>query len=306
MLHAQVRRPVAPDDVAAVAELASLAERDAGHPVLGDAVWRDLERPSPKTAVVTTHDDAGRLVGALHVGPSDSETSPHLRLSPVVRPGEPLDEVANALVRPVLDELGRRDHAPAELWVFGADDRWDQIGGALGFQPGRELWELRVPLPLAEQPRLPPEVHLRAFRPGADEPQWVAMNNRAFAHDPDQSGWSVATVRRREAEPWFDPAGFLLAVDGDELAGFCWTKLHAPTSLEPTSLGEIYVIGVDPDHQARGLGRALTVAGLEDLHARRHAATGMLFVDAANRRAVSLYEDIGFRRHRVDRAYAWR
>jgi mycothiol synthase len=305
VLHARPRRPVAPSDVAELRELTSLAEQASGHPVVGDAVWRDLAHPSAETALVIARDDAGTLAGALHIGPGGSSASPRLRLSPVVRPDRALDDVLHALVQPVLAGLEHREHDPLELWVFGTDGRWDRAAAALGFRPERELRQLRVPLPLAEQPRLPSGVRLRTFRPGVDETTWIAVNNRAFVADPDQGGWRVDTLREREREPWFDPTGFLLAEDGEELAGFCWTKLHPPTSVDPTSLGEIYVIGVDPDHQGRGLGRSLTVAGLEDLHDRQRAPVGMLFVDATNHPAMALYEAIGFRPSRVDRAYAW-
>ena len=187
--------------------------------------------------------------------------------------------------------------------MLGADDAWDSVTAELGLTRDRELWQLRVPLPAAA-PRWPPGVRIRAFEPGRDEADWLVVNNRAFAHDPDQSGWVDDTLRRREREPWFDPLGFLLAVDNRGLAGFCWTKLHpAAPPVEPVPLGEIYVIGVDPDHQGGGLGRALTLGGLADLHDRQHAPVGMLFVDAANTAAVALYQSLGFERARVDRAY---
>ena len=101
--------------------------------------------------------------------------------------------------------------------------------------------------------RVPDGVGLRTFRPGTDDAAWLRVNNRAFENHPDQGGWVEAVLARRMAEPWFDPAGFLLAWRGDELAGFCWTKVHE----EPERLGEIFVIGVDPDAQGIGLGRAL-------------------------------------------------
>ena len=302
MLEVQLRRPVAPRDVAVLRDLAAAAERAAGHSVVGDAAWRDLEHPTPDTALLVAC-DGHTPVGAMHVGPSDSFVSPHFTLSVAVAPDQAPRAVVAALTRAALDDRTQHGGGWVDLWVFGADDAWDSVAADLVLARDRELWQLRVPLP-AEPPRWPSGVTVRAFEPGRDEADWVAVNNRAFAHDPDQGGWVEETLRRREREPWFDPQGFLLATDDAGLAGFCWTKLHpAAPPVEPVPLGEIYIIGVDPDHQGGGLGRALTLAGLADLHDRQGAPVGMLFVDAANEPGVALYQSLGFSLSRVDRAY---
>ena len=140
---------------------------------------------------------------------------------------------------------------------------------------------------------------VRTFRPGEDEAAWLEVNNRAFAGHPEQGDWTLATIEAREAEDWFHPAGFLLAFDADGLAGFCWTKVHLDT--QPV-LGEIYVIAVDPDFHGLGLGRAMTIAGLDHL-ARAGVGVGMLFVDADNAAALGLYRDLGFSIHRTDCAF---
>jgi mycothiol synthase len=213
--------------------------------------------------------------------------------------------VGRALVAAALDDHRAHGGGPVELLVLGADADadWDQVAAELGLRRGRELWQLRAPLP-APAPHWPPGVQVRPFDPATDEEEWVAVNNRAFAVDPDQGGWTTETLHQREREPWFDPAGFLLAFEEQGLAGFCWTRPHPPAPpLEPQALGEIYVIGVDPDRQGTGLGRALVLAGLQDLHDRRGADVGMLFVDASNEAAVALYRSIGFSLARVDRTY---
>lgn len=302
MPEVSVLRPVAPDDIDTLRTVAALAEQSTGHPVLGDSVWHDLDAPSAVTALVVAR-DGPNVVGVLHVGPSASPAAPGVRFSVAVAPGSSVSEIGRALVEAALADARARNGGPIELLVFGADEAWQTVANDVGLRPARALLQLRVALPAAP-PRWPPAVRVRPFEPGIDEDEWLVVNNRAFADDPDQGGWDRETLLRRERESWFDPVGFLLAFDERGLAGFCWTRLHpsAPPLVVET-VGEIYVIGVDPDRQGTGLGRALVLGGLEDLHDRRGATTGMLFVDAGNESAISLYTSIGFSRARVDRAY---
>ena len=110
---------------------------------------------------------------------------------------------------------------------------------------------------------------------------------------------TLEVLQARQSESWYDPEGFLLhEVDGD-LAGFCWTKVHAEQS---PPLGEIYAIAVHPEHHGRGLGRALTLAGLAHLAGRglRHA---ILYVESDNRPALRMYRGLGFDKEFTNRAY---
>ena len=96
----------------------------------------------------------------------------------------------------------------------------------------------------------------------------LRVNAAAFAHHPEQGSMDAAELAERMAEPWFDPAGLLVADRRRTgMLGFHWTKRHSAT------LGEVYVVGIDPDAQGRGVGRTLVDAGLR-APARRRARRG--------------------------------
>lgn len=174
-------------------------------------------------------------------------------------------------------------------FVRAARPRDDAVAERLGLADDRVLWQMRVPLPLAGTTAA--ELAWRPFVPGRDEDAWVTVNNRAFADHRDQGGRTVDDLLALEAEPWFDPAGFVLHHDdAGALDGFCWTKVHRDAD---PPLGEIYVIGVDPAAHGQGLGRALVLTGLDWLH-RAALTQGMLYVDADNVAAVALYRSLGF------------
>ncbi|GLW33890.1 mycothiol synthase [Actinoplanes regularis] len=199
--------------------------------------------------------------------------------------------------------LGAIGPTELRIWAHGDDPGARAFAEHNGFTRDRVLWQMRRSLldPLPDVP-LPAGVTIRGFRPGFDEQGWVEVNAKAFAQHPEQGRWTLDDLLVREAEPWFDPAGFLLAVDiADSLLGFHWTKVHPPAGLDP-ALGEIYVLGVEPSGHQRGLGAALSVAGLRHL-----AAAGLewasLYVDESNEAAVKLYRRLGFEVHSTDINY---
>jgi len=190
------------------------------------------------------------------------------------------------------------------FWAHGDSPGAAALATKSGFIRSRVLWQMRRSLAdFSAEAILPDGVTLRHFRPGHDEEAWLAVNARAFAHHPEQGRWTIDDLRLREAEPWFDPAGFLLAVDiEDTLLGFHWTKVHPPSGDDP-ALGEIYVLGVDPGGHHRGLGTGLSVAGLRHL-ADTGLTQAMLYVDESNTAAVALYRKLGFEIYQTDVMYA--
>ena len=122
--------------------------------------------------------------------------------------------------------------------------------------------------------------------------KWLALNNKIFAHHPDQGNWVMEDLENRMAENWFDSKGFFLAVKKGEIIGCCWTKIHHDlVNQEP--VGELYVVGVHPDNAHQGIGRAVSIAAINYL-----VATGikesMLYVDADNEKGLALYASLGY------------
>lgn len=183
-----------------------------------------------------------------------------------------------------------------ELELFGASANFDMVASMAGFALRRVLNQLRRPLPLwpPDPPFDPPldPTELRPFRPGtADEEAWLEVNNRAFAQHPEQSNWTLDDLHDRMAQPWFDPAGFLLHERDGRLAAFCWTKVHHE---ETPPAGEIFVIGVDPDYQGHGIGAPLAYAGFDWLSAQG-LTQALLYCESDNHAAMRIYNKMGFR-----------
>ena len=246
------------------------------------------------------------LAGYAHLGPADPAEGRSGEL--VIHPAHRRRGLGLTLA---LATLAQESGLPVRLWAHGDLPAAARLATVASFRRTRILWQMRRSLrdALAE-PQLPPGVSLRAFIPGQDEDGWLAVNARAFASHPEQGKWTRADLAHREAAPWFDPDGFLLAERNGHLAGFHWTKIHKPgsgqagngTGSTDEPLGEVYVIGVDPAEQGTGLGRALTLAGLRYLQDRDMPAV-MLYVDGENAAAIRLYGSLGFAHSATDVMY---
>ncbi len=297
----EVHARLTPDEVADVRHLVdAAAEHDGVHP-LSEHVTLHLTHGGDRDAVNLLVRAGGELAAYAPLDTTDRVAGASAEL--VVAPDLRGRGIARSLVHTLL-ELS--PDGRLRLWAHGNHPAADALAASLGFRRTRVLWQLRrslfAPLPA---PVLPPGVTVRTFVVGRDEPAWVEVNNRAFADHPDQGGWTVADVKVREGEPWFDPGGFFLADRDGRLVGFHWTKVHGAVAHQDHDhdpIGEVYVVGVDPDAQGLGLGPALTLVGLAHLRARGLAQV-MLYVDETNTNAIRVYERLGFTRWATDICY---
>jgi len=175
---------------------------------------------------------------------------------------------------------------PVGLWAFGDLPAAQGFAAARGLRPERGLLKMTRPLAALPQADIPPDLVLRTFT-ATDADELLALNAAAFTHHPEQGQLDQAGLAARLAEPWFDPAGLILAFDANGMVGFHWTKqVDAHT-------GEVYVIAVAPRAQGRGYGKVLLAAGMSHL-ATQGLPTVVLYVDTADQTAVRMYERAGF------------
>jgi mycothiol synthase len=294
--------PAEPDTDALTA-FVQRVEADTGVRPLSDHLWLDLRRGGSAGFIAVRIADNSGTIGMAQISAANQESA----LEVVVRSRDDVEDSATAAsltrdaAETAIDAFQLAGGGELTIWV---DD--DDMGTTLaevslehGMALRRTLHEMRIELPVATHST----VQTRAFVPGDDDDQWLRVNNRAFAEHGEQGGWTLDTLVLRQREPWFDANGFLIhEVDG-QIAAFCWTKIHDVNESNP--VGEIYVIAVDPQFHGRGLGRQLTLAGLDSI-AARGITTATLFVDGDNEAAVTLYLSLGFTITRTRRAYGAR
>lgn len=290
-------------DGALAAEVEALAAAAAGADgtaPLSEQALRHLHRAD--VGQLTIRGDVGAVIGyaQLDAGATTPDGAPDPVAELVVHPDHRRRGVGSAL----LAALSERSPG-LRVWAHGGLPAAAALAARFGFTVERELWRMGRDLHGLGGPQLPDGVVLRPLRVGVDEAELLRVNNAAFAWHPEQGGWTPADVAAREAEPWFDAEGVLLAVEAARPAhvlGFHWTKVHPPEPGRDEALGEVYVLAVDPAARGRRLGPALTLAGLAHLRARGPSAV-MLYVEADNAAAVRLYRDLGFVRWGTDVSY---
>lgn len=292
------RTVLSADDQRRIRELIDAATAVDGVAPVGDQVLRELSHDRTRHLVAVDGEGADReIVGYLNLAPADEQTSAMAEL--VVHPSARRRGIGSAMVRQGLAEGG----AGARIWAHGNIKAARATAASLSLGTVRELLQMRRPLEDLPATPVPDGVRITTYSGPDDDAELLRVNNSAFAWHPEQGGWTEADIDERRGESWFDPKGIFLAFDEatGKLLGFHWTKVHSG------DLGEVYVVGVDPAAQGRGLGAALTLVGLHHLAERLSDSgqpTVMLYVEADNSAAVKTYERLGFEVSHVDAAYA--
>lgn len=283
------------DDRETLLEMARRTEAYDGKPPLNDEAVQAIQHPeslSPSQAPlhVTVHravvDDSGNQtldwVGYAFLRDLHSDPTGSLFVLPDARRA--------GAGRRLLAACLEAAESSVRIWAPGNSVAAQTLAASAHLVPVRELLIMRRSLsaPILE-PELPDGISIRAFRPGEDDEAWLDVNARAFADHPEQGRVSHDSLKATMAEPWFDAADFLVAVDDSgRLTGFHWMKQHSDTR------GEVYVLGVDPTAARRGLGKALLRAGLIHLRDDLGLAEVILYVEGDNDPAVGLYVLNGF------------
>ena len=278
----------------AIRAVVAAAKKDDGIAPVGDQVLRELSHDRTRHLLAL---DGDAIIGYLDLAPADDDDPAMAEL--VVHPQWRRRGTGSVMARSALDEGG----AGTRIWAHGNLEAARAMAKAIGLRPARELLQMRRVLTDLPDVAVPAGIRIDTYRGPDDDAELLRVNNAAFAWHPEQGGWTDADIAERRAEPWFDPEGLFLAFDEQtgRLLGFHWTKVHNE------GLGEVYVVGVDPAAQGRGIGATLTSIGLHHLADRLSKTsepTVMLYVEADNSAAVNTYQRLGFEVYSVDVAYA--
>jgi mycothiol synthase len=193
------------------------------------------------------------------------------------------------------EENARSRGVPKVRAYFEAGHELEQLAAARGYRYFRSSYTMEIALDGPVPVELPDGIEVRSYR-DEDEPALRAVLNEAFSADPF---WHEVTASNfREfylGARGYDPALWLLAWDGAELAGF---SLNYPERVGDSELGWVGTLGVRAPWRRRGLGGALLRLAFNELYDRGLRRVG-LGVDAQNKTgALRVYESAGMRRVR--------
>ena len=252
-----------------------------------------------------------KIVGYGHLDTTDLVAGPSGEL--VVHPEFRLKGIATEIISEIKKLIKGQS---LRLWSHGDIPHAQEFAKKLGFDSVRNVIQMRRSLFSPIKPfNIPANYKLKQFDPQVDVDKFLNLNKACFVDLPDQSSWTKKDVELRISENWFSAKGFVLLINSnEEVVGFCWTKVHGQDHAHNEDdghqhldhghdpIGEIYVLGVHPQEHRKGLGKALTLWGLNHLR-RSGLDSAMLYVDSNNQKAIKLYEELGFGFWGLDRLY---
>ena len=286
-----------------VLALIKAAQDFDGTPAIAEHVLLHLRHGGDKSDSHIVFESGNQVIAYAHLDTTDLVAGPSIEA--VVHPQHRGKGLGALILKEAIKICGNK----TRIWSHGDLPAAKAIAASLKLE---RLWSnLLMSKSLGEIQPVISKYPIRTFIPGLDNQAFLALNNKVFADYPDQGGWSEEDLKVRLNEDWFDDKGFFVAEDKDELIGFCWTKIHGAHTHSHTggdddhgheALGEIYVLAVNPDYKGQGIGRDLTITGLNYLK-YQGLNNVMLYVGVENQPAFKLYKSLGFNEFGSDVMY---
>ena len=166
----------------------------------------------------------------------------------------------------------------------------------LGFRPVREFPELRLHLNKVRLPDVTHHDYISRHLQLGEEGKLTRLQNRCFA---DHWGYNPNTTEEIAYAlnlSHCSPEDVVFIYERDKPIGYCWTEVNYETDVvNGGKKGRIFMLGVDPDYQDKGIGKIALLAGLTLLK-NRGVEVVELDVDSENKAARALYRSFGFKR----------
>lgn len=273
------------------------------------SIWTHPEFDLDADAVLV-EDAKGRIVGYEQVLSEAPFVKHRLygRTSPRVPAGvdAKLLSWGEARARERLEDAAPGVRVVAHGWCVAADDAYRALLGRFGYALARHTLHMRIdfddaPLPAA---RWPAGIELRPYAPSRMREVFLAWKEASrdhFGHAATDDDTAFARFEHWATTlPDFDPGLWLVAWDGDAIAGVCLCQLRDD---EDPTLGWVDELGVRRPWRRRGLATALLLQSFAELQARGQRGAG-LAVDAESLTgATKLYAQAGMRIHRTIESY---
>jgi mycothiol synthase len=290
-------QPASLDDTAGLEALLTRCRlAHLGYPSSRAEAKEHLTEPGtdPARDAVVARSAAGELIGFGRVWPAGSDVKCFVRVDP--------DATGCGIGTALLSRLEERAReivgtapSPMTLTHWAADVAAPPLLRSRGFTEKRYFLRMDVDPSKVDPVPVPAGLTIRPYRPGADDAPLYNAFVDAFSSASSYDGETADAWwhERRESEAsGYDPTLWHVAVESDEIAGFCLCKERVD---ERGAAGYVSDIGVRRAWRQRGLGHALLAHALRTLSDRGLTAAS-LDVDADNTAgALALYRKVGMK-----------